>query len=1109
MYNKGINMSLKRIFKKTVLLFTMFSMVFALSANAQTKKQIKGTVKDATGMTLPGVSVQEKGTDNGVVTDANGNYTINASSNATLVFSFIGMSSQETVIGGRSTINITLSEDVEALDEVVVTALGIKKDKASLGYAISKVEGAKMLEAGTTVNPIVTLYGKAAGVAVNQGVAGPTGGVNIKIRGAAGLEASAKTRPLFVIDGVPIFDEESSMATRGYNPLNSFDYGSGINDINAEDIESMEILKGAQASVLYGSEGANGVVLITTKNGKGAKGLGVNITYEHTFDKPVSYIKFQNQYGTGRHQYDIRTEEVDGKEVRAIGTDRASFGPKFDGTPVRFYDGTMIPYEAQKDNFMDLFRDGHSDNFSAAISGSGKMGHMRLSFTKKDYQGILDNFTQNKNSFNFNGMIKASDLATFEVTSSLHKIETKNRYPNINGLVSWGVNRDHPFSKLKNWYLTEDGYRRDTEGLSLAPAVGHLSNIWWEQEQNSDVDDKFHYIGSLKTTLKFTKWFSLAMKAGIDYTDIDYTTKNKVIRIEPQIKGGRYSYARRNIQVHTYSAFANFNKNFLDERLKVTGMVGPSYKRVSESNINVATYGDLSYADWYSLNNEKSWPDANDKGKVRGHWRGSNVLYSVLGTSTISLDDKYYLELSGRNDWSSTLPPDNNSYFYPGVGLAWIFTKDFEVPYMNFGKMRLSWADVGKDAPSRYYTFKSWNISKIANTNATSVNGSNSLFAGELKPERKREIEIGFNSKFFKNNRLEFDFSFYSNRVYDQIMSVPLSHTVGASEIKINAGEVKNWGYEMMISGTPILTRDLRWELSLTMANQKSEVVKLYPGITSKTIDGTSGYKIVAEEGKPYGDIKMYDYKVYNSGQKVVDESGFYQLEDKELSTVGNVSPEVLGGLNSDLSYKGFNLHIGIDYKFGGTLFSYSNYYLLGNGLTENTLKYRDEANGGMAYYIDKNTNKRIAVSHNTTAPSNAKDGRVYHDGLVLNGVVEVKDANGNVTGYRKNDKIVSAYEYYSTFLHDMSDGFQPDNLYKNDYIKVREMALSYTLPKKVVKRFNIQNLTLSLTARNLFYLYKTLPNVDAESTLGTNEFKEYSFFPSVRTYGVAVKLSF
>ena len=1066
----------------------------------QQSGKVTGIVADDLGP-VAGASVAVKGTSKGTITDSDGKFVLNGVKKGEIIqISFLGYTTQEIAYKGQENLDIKLVEDSQAIDEVVVTALGMKRSHKSLGYALTTIKGDEFTLAGKAANPLTSLYGKAAGVGIQSSAAGPTGGVNIKIRGAASLESSSKTRPLFVVDGVPIHDQESSMATRGYDPLNSFDYGAGINDINPEDIESMEILKGAKASVLYGSEGANGVVLITTKKGANTRGLGVTASFQYTVEQPVSYIDFQNEFGTGTSVYDELTGKLpDGTSMRRLGTSRFNFGPAFDGKPIMDIDGNIINYEAQPDNFMDFFRKGYSDNVNVAIAGGNEMGNMRVSYTNYKYQGILDNFEQKKNILSFSGKMNASKFATFEINSNIYNIVTQNRYPNIRGLVSYGINRDQPFSTLERLYKDDSGYKRNKEDLTMSSYASNIMDLLWHQRENRNVDDKFHMITSLKGKFDFHKNVFLVLQGGIDYTDIEYNQKARVTQAEPNVVGGKYSRKEERYVVQNYDAMLNFDKNFMKDRLNVLAFFGGGYRSNEDKSINVSTYGDMLYPDWYSLNNEGSWPGAGDKGKVRGMSRGSDFLYSLYGGVTLSLDERYYVEITGRNDWASTLPAGNNSYFYPGISFNWNFKDQIPIPQLQFGKIRMAWADAGRPA-SRYFANNVFSLGQIAETEASIVTPPSALFSGLLKPERKREYEIGMDLRFFDQNRLEFDFSYYTNNVYDQIMSVPLSSTSGYSEIRINAGNVHNYGYEIFLKGTPLVGKDFRWDVSFTAANQYAKVKKLYPGITQKLIGGGTGYKVVAEVGEPMGELLTYDYKKDEHGNRVVSSNGFYVLDyDAGFKKNSNINPSFIGGFNTSFYYKNFNINLGFDYKFGGALLSMSNYYLIGNGLSKESLPYRDEKHGGLAYYINEQ-NVKVPCEHNTTAPAGAKDNRVYHDGLILNGVKE----DGS-----KNDIILSAYEYYSTFIHDMSADLQPDNIYKNDYIKFREIGISYTIPKRIVEKAKLQKVTLTATARNLFYLYKAIPNIDAESTLGTNSYEEYSFFPSTRSFGIGVSVSF
>jgi iron complex outermembrane receptor protein len=597
-----------------------------------------------------------------------------------------------------------------------------------------------------------------------------------------------------------------------------------------------------------------------------------------------------------------------------------------------------------------------------------------------------------------------------------------------------------------------------------------------------------HNVTSAKATLKFLPYLSLKINGGIDYTEVEYTKKNKITSINNktgETYGGKFAYSRDKVMIENYEALLFFNKSFMDERLNVESFVGGSYYNNSGKSIGVGTYGGLKFIDFWTLENGKGWPSGYSS-DISSYSLGENARYSVMGQATISWENMLYFEIQARNDWSSTLPKANRSYFYPGASVTWNFTENFTIPYINYGKLRLSLADVGRDA-SRYYAYRSYSIETLPppNININKILGPSSLFSGELKPERKREFEVGFNVRMFERNRLEVDFSYYNSTFYNQIMSIPLSSGTGARYIRINAGTSRNQGIELFVKGSPVATEFFQWDLSATAAKQTDKILKLYPGITQKNTE-VNGVINRAEEGKRMGSLWMFDYIRDAQGRKIIKPDGLYDISKdvNDMVNVGNINPDIYGGLTSNWYFRGnwgvVNLMAGIDYKFGGKILSYSNYYLKGNGLTTQTLKYRDAAHDGLEWTDTY--------------------GRKRHDGMIIEGVT----SDG-----KPNQKIISAQAYYSSFLHDTSTGWEPDNIQKNDYIKFREVALSYTVPKKISGMLKLQKLSLTLSARNLFYIYKTIDNIDSESTLGTNSWVENSSYPLLRSYGIKINLSF
>ncbi|MBV7531912.1 SusC/RagA family TonB-linked outer membrane protein [Chitinophaga sp. sic0106] len=1094
--------------KRSLTLLAVLLAVCSQIVSAQDKRNISGVVHDAKGNPLPGVTILEKGTKTGTTTDASGKFTLAVPGGTVLQVSMVGYGKTEVTITSKPTIDILLQEDAKGLGEVVVTALGIKQSRKSLGYAVSSIKGDELTVAGTTMNPVQALYGKAAGVGVIAGSAGPMGGINIKVRGAASLTPGANNRPLFVVDGVVIRDENTSMASRNYDPLHSVDYGSGINDINPDDIASIDILKGAKATALYGEKGANGVMMITTKSGANARGFGVTVSHQRTVEQPVNYIDFQNEYGSGASIYDSTFKTINGVRTRAFNPSRFSFGPKLDNASAVYFDGTTRQLSAVPDNFMSLFQNGSSNRTNVSISGSNDKGSMRLSYTNYGYDDILENSWQKQNTFSFNGSMKASKFAQFDVTANLFSVKSNNRRPSIDGLVAWGMNREYDFDQLRPFYVDSTEHRPDLDAAGLPTMVTKLFDFWWNQNQNYNLDAKIHLISSAKMTLNFTNDLSMVTLIGLDYTNTDFTSKEKETRIYPSIQGGTYSMKRDNYAIQTYQSHFSYNKDFLNNNLHLYALVGGSIQQDNNNSIFASTTGGFRLPGWYSVNNSKTFPSLDDAGKARAASRGSRIVYSAFGSLQLSWKDRFFVEATDRNDWNSTLYPQYNSFNYPSLSFTWDFTKDLNIPKLNYGKFRVGWADVGKGTNQNYFAFRSYDIGSIVGyNNASLISSQKALYANEIRPERKREYELGFEAAFFEKSRLQADFSFYTNNVYDQIMPVSLSSATGYEEIRINAGNVKNWGYELSLKGYPVMTNDVSWMVGVTAATQRSMVKKLYPGIKVNAIGGNAGFSVVAEEGRPVNDIRMFDYIKDPSGNKVVDAKGLYQLDSK-MSTVGNTQSKVLGGFFSDVRYKNLTFHLGIDYKFGGSIFSYTNYYLTGLGVTENTLAYRDTEHGGLTYYIDKTTNQNVAWTGGNTAPAQAKDNRLYHDGMVLDGVKSVTDQSGNVK-YEKNDIITSSTAYYQTYINDLSTGWGPDRLFKNDYIKLRELAIAYDLPRKWLQPVHLQGVKVTAAARNLFYLYKTLPNVDPESTLGSDIYIENSFYPSVRTFSLGLNVSF
>lgn len=1110
--------------KKSLLLL---SLLFFVSSGLLAQQEITGKVTDENNDPIVGANVLIKGTNDGTITDLDGVFKISAPKDATLLISFIGYTTQEIAIAGNTNLEVTLLPDETALEDIVVTAMGVERDRKTLGYAITKVKGEELTMAGTSNNPVQALYGKAPGVTIRQSASGPTGGIDINIRGNSGLMVESNTRPLIVVDGAPIFDENTGMRDPANEWSRPTDYGTGINDINPDDIASIEILKGAQASVLYGSEGANGVVLITTKNGAGTNKLKVEASFQSTIEQPVSFLEFQQLYGAGSSIYDIKTIEA-GQTYPFANYSQQSYGPAFDANDQRvWWDSIARPYVARPGGYEALLQNGHSNQVNISVINGGEFGNIRFSYTNNRYVGVQNNYQQDKNTFSFMGNFKMSDRFKLNLTTNLYNVKTQNRMREMHGTILDGFQQDAPYEEYinNNGYLYQEAghpnynYRLDFGDSDYnyptsRNSLGAISDYLWERERNSDEDKKNHVIASISPEYKISNAFSIKGQASIDYTNTDFTTEHDNIRVYPELLGGKYKYERRNTIVQNYQAMLDFKKSLINDRLYVFSFVGGSYKKVKENSVYVSTYADNSstssfiFPNWFHLNNQhpEQWTTSNRMNEVRGNSFGQNSLYGLFGLASFTWDDVYTLEITARNDWSSLLPPGNNSYFYPGAAFTWNFTEllsESLLPILQFGKLRASFADVGKDAPSRYYAYQSYQAGVVTGTSASKIEAPSVLFSGDLLPERKREFELGLEMNFF-NGRVGIDFSYYTNRNYNKIMGVPLDATTGAGEIRLNAGEIKNDGFEAMLNFVPIKTPDFRWDVSITAARQYSEVVKLYSGIKQRTVATLrGGVYVMAVEGERTGNIYGHSVMRDEQGNQIVNSSGTdYVLDNSERTIVGNVNPDFLGGFTTSLSYKGFTLHALFDYSFGASMFSETNQWMMHNGTHMETLNYRDEAHGGLAYYYDGSGNT-VAWQHDQPTPGGED---LYHDGIVLDGVVD----NGDGT-YTDNTRIVPVRSYYEGFASWASaDKVNAEEVkYDNDYIKLRELSLSYRFPKNLTDKMKLGSIRLNVFARNIGYLYKTIPNLDPEAYVGTNSFFEAAALPSTRSFGAKLIVGF
>ncbi|WP_186452644.1 SusC/RagA family TonB-linked outer membrane protein [Chitinophaga polysaccharea] len=1106
--------------KRCLLLFMLFC-IGSMFAYGQGKMTVSGTVKDATGAVLEGATVGEKGTSNGVLTGKGGNFTINVKPDAKLVISYIGFVTQE--LPATASMQVKLVPSVRTADEVVVTALGIKKQAKALGYAVSKIDADRIMVSGTPSNPLQALYGAAPGVQVGATAAGPTAGMKINIRNAVSFDQNSTTRPLIVVDGVPIHDQNTQM---GYGATDR-DNGTGINDINPDDIASMEILKGAKASVLYGSEGANGVLLITTKSGAKGKGLGVAASFTTSWDRAAFLPKLQNEYGTGSSPSNSRNDAqgyylVDGKRTLATtlgdGTGAQAFGPKFDpSVKVMWWDGVERPWVAQTKNiYNDLYQTGHQNTTNVALSGGNDQGQIRFSYTNTNMTPIRPGSRFDKNTFSLNSSYKLNDNITLKYTGNFFISKNLNA-ANLSTMNGEGqqaeigaFSADINVGLLKSHLLTPDGYNyfanpslRNLISNGRKGVVGFL----WDQLENQSIFTRLHNIQSLSADIKLTKIFSATLMGGMDYSTERNEYKGKLL--DPQLLGPNSGFMYSDVTNTYKTTYGQGMLNFdtkINSDFDLSGFVGGVVRKnyTEGKGASVNGYGQLVIPNYFSFNNlplgvQPQYQFTN----------GQDLLYSLIGSAQLAWRNQVYIEAQGREDWSSILPPGYNHYFYPGISAAWILSESFKLPAVfEYAKVRGSFATVGRPGP-RYFSNVNYTTSQTGGgyvlTPPADLPPMDANGKPNLKPERKREFELGLETYLFQNRRIGVDLSYYRSNIYDQIMAVAAPPGMGVKNIRMNAGNVMSTGWELAIKTKPILTKDFEWDVNLMFARGKTVVKKLDGKLQSLTLWNSFGaVNTVANIGEEYGQIYLtkstYTYNNPNNandpanGKKVVNAAGSAYDYQSTAKLIGKTIPDISGGFFTSFAYKNVRLIANLDYQFGATFLSGSETYMMAAGALKETLKYRDEAHGGAAYYLDANSNK--------VAGTNPNGGPTFHDGVILDGVT----ADG-----KPNTKVVSADSYYYDSY--FSNGFFPeDRIFKSDYVALRNVAIDYTLSSSIARKVRMSNLVVSVFANNVGYLYKAAPNSIPESTNGTGwGVGSYgtTALPAQRSIGISIKTKF
>jgi len=1052
----------------------LLSFAFAQVATAQSIK-ISGIVAEKSGgLPIPGVSILVKGAATGTQTNVAGKFTIEAKSNDVLQISFIGYNTQEiTVTPQLSTLNIALEETQNSLNEVVVTALNITREKKSLGYSVQELKSKDISEAKET-NLVNALSGKVAGVQVTNSQ-GDMGSSRIIIRGETSI--SGNNQPLFIVDGVPVDNGQN------LGPGGSRDFANTISDINAEDIESMSVLKGPNAAALYGSRAAAGVVLITTKKGKGAKGIGISINSNTSFSNVLILPDYQNSYGQGSNG---QFSYVDGAGAGLNDNVDESWGPRLDGRLIPQFNsnGVAVPFIAHPDNVSSFFNTGRTLNNGIAFSGSGDKHDFRLSYNNLDQTGVIPNSSQSKNSFLFNSSYKITPKLTLNTYANFVNSSADN-LPGAGGLrlnstmlqFTW-FGRQVDLAALKDY---KDPNASNTNWNNF-----YYSNPYFVANENTVGQVRNRLIGNVELNYKIIDGLSANFRTGNDY----YTDRRKI-----RVANGTKGLPAGSFGSYEEDAYT-FNENNTEGRLDYTKKLNKDFNLdvLLGGNIRTTTFENnfqraprLAVAGLYTLNNSSDpLISSNNYTKQK--------IYSAFSSAQLGFRNYAYLNLTARNDWSSTLPEVNRSYFYPSVNASFILTEAFDIKsdVLTFAKLRGGWSKVGKDA-SPYQLISTYGFIAPFNGNAQQFANKEFLNA-DLKPETTKSTEAGFELGLFKN-KLRFDFGVYNTNSTDQILNLDVSTATGYSTKLVNGGTINNRGLEAQLGFTPIKTENFTWEINTNFSLNRSKVKSLYGDIQSYVLGTNRTVQVLASVGQPYGQLFGTAYVRNDAGDIIVKADGTPTISSSK-QTLGKFTPDWIGGITNSFTYKRVNLSVLVDAHVGGKIYSNTNRTGTYTGVLETTLPGRGAENGGLNYYYPGNSaaNKAVQISAGTAAPSGAT---VYDDGMIFKGVLADGSANGT---------ILSAQQYYKGFTN-ADEAF----VYSATYVKLREIKLGYTLPQQWTKSIGLQSATVSVVGRNLLIIHKEVPNIDPETAFNTGNGQglEALALPGVRNIGFNINLKF
>ena len=1006
-------------------------------------KTVKGRVTSKSdGSGLPGANVLIKGTDRGSTTNANGEFTLSSPASAVLVVSYIGYKPMEMAVGTKSFVELSLEEDASNLNEVVVTALGITREKKALGYSVQEVSGKQLTQARET-NLVNSLSGRIAGVQVTGSNGAPGASSRMLIRGANSI--GSNNQPLFVVDGVPIDNSNIGSGT-------SVDYGNGAASINPDDIESVSVLKGPSAAALYGSRGANGVVLITLKSGKGSRGIGVAVNSNTTFDTPFRQPSWQNEYGQGgKGQF----KYVDGRGGGVNDGVDESWGPKLDGRLIEQFDSPVVngvrqatPWIAHPDNVNQFYQTGRTLTNNVSLTGGSEKGDFRLSFTELNQTGILPNTDYKRRTIALNAGWNLTDKLSIRATGNYVKDGSDNR-------TNWGLyfiwfGRQVDMEQLKDYRAPGSIYQRNWND-------NYWTNPYYQLNVSARENAKDRLYGNVSATYRFTPWLSLTARSGTDFYQDRRKTKNAA-----RTSNLYDSYNEDLISVQESNSDFLLNATHKFGNFDVTANVGGNQRTYyTQRNYTGAT--ELAIPRVWNIGNSRQRPETTNTGYT------NKTINSLYASSNIGFNNYLFLDLTVRNDWSSTLPSNNLSYFYPSAALSAVLTDMFNLnsPTLSFAKVRAGLARVGNDTEP-YNLLQTYAYADAWGSLPSLAEG-NAILNAALKPELTNSYEVGAEVKLWRN-RVGLDVTYYNKESYNQILSVNVSNSTGFSSKWLNAGRIQNRGVEIQLTGSPVKTTNFQWDVVLNWARNQNKVIELADGLDTYTLNPTAirGMSVEARKGQPYGTFFGQGFLRDPSGNIVYDNSGYPRI-DPTRRILGNFTPRWIGGIQNTFTYKNLSLSTLIDAKAGGDIFS-----------------------------------QTINIGRYTGVLAETTFGR--ETGIVGEGVVNTGTAENPV--YTPNTKNISSEEWHHKYYSLTNN---EETIFDGSYVKLREVRMTYRLPGKVFPRLPFRDITISAVGRNLALLYSNVPHIDPETSYyndGNLQGIENGQIPTTRSIGFNISFN-